>query len=357
MSVFPIRYKKELIILLIVLIVYVAFVFLVWTPLTQTFLYHKIRYQFLDCISFFRHFVMSLFVNSTPHGHYQEVLTPTAHYSGLFVFPKRWYSLYAGLFLGMFLLPPRKYYTGAMFVFAVLSIAIFKVLFKSIIANIVNVPFQALTLSWVYLSVLFPAYFWMKYIIKNNTLLLNYFGKIDKQILEVSVLKMDQIVLVLFFLTPIPRIILTYSGNFIQLFTHALLYFSREWLHLFGYEAVLVGDTLFLGKNWVQLYPPCLGIGVWFMVMLLITFIKGGYFLNKLVYLVFISIALFFINSLRLSALLLYIHVSENIRPIDFSSLHHYMNHSFYLAAFILLAVYVFWFHDLKFSICKKRME
>jgi len=342
------RFKNEAIQLIIVSVIAFSIVFFGWNRFINT--------EFYTIILNFLHHLVGSFTQLISELSDMPVTFDSSsgnliNASNLWevVLPLGAFPVYFTLIVFVFLLPPKKYYTVLIYIFSTAAFIIIRstiiMLFKIYLASTAHYVWIAFIDSTVYL----PAYLWIVYLIESNNLHRYYSIKINTEIKRISYFTVQEITLFLILFNSLPRIILQYSGNAIEYITTVTLKGSQLFLKLLHYDTVLIDKTIFMDINWVRLEIPCIGIGVWTIVVILILSIRGSA-INKAIFIPVFSIIFMLINSVRLAYTLLYLHDNCVCNSLKLSHLHDSITYVMYLFAFIFLATYILWFHTIKFN-------
>ncbi len=141
-------------------------------------------------------------------------------------------------------------------------------------------------------------------------------------------------------ISPLPRVIFTYlHSDILPFIVNFILSVSKLFLGMLGRNAVIDGQLIYLESNWVDLEYPCIGIGVFTLVAVLIFSIRDKLSF-KLIYLSAFALLYMIINGLRLGVLLLYIHNTYHEIGLDKLLLHNYATYFMYVMAFAGFALY-----------------
>ncbi|MDD3079958.1 MAG: hypothetical protein PHH37_12775 [Paludibacter sp.] len=267
--------------------------------------------------------------------------------------PVNSYSYYTILLL-FYLLVPSKKWQGVFF--QIIFTAIF-ISFRAAVIAFIKLPLagtvHSILLSWLEPLIYFPMLVNVMFVVKNNKLLLTaylYLTELFRNKINVS---LAGIVLLLIVIPPLPRVIFYYIDiRILDEITSFILNGAMWLLGVFNYHAVVSDKFILLGRYWLSLEQPCLGLGVATIVILLILITKSK-LKNKLIFVPFFLLFFSFMNSVRLAFTLVYIKNTYEISGLDKPMIHNTITYFMYLVAFGLFLLYYFWFQDIDFS-CKK---
>jgi len=257
-------------------------------------------------------------------------------------------AAYRFYFIGFILLliVPFKEYKSS---FLLIISSLLFIALRSAIISIIQLiyPQDMILLLWIDPLIYLPMFVIVLFVSKKNKIIKPLYDKtctLFRPLLNVS---FPALIFIFLLATPIPRVVLNYLDiGIIEGLTTMTLEISKVMLKWFGYETVLIANFLFLGKFWLQLEQPCLGIGVVTIVWIMVCF-TNSYWLNKSLFLIVFSLLFVIMNSIRLSVLLLIIKQTY-LTGINKVELHDNITYFTYLFAFISLLIYYFWFQDIK---------
>ncbi|MFZ4797020.1 MAG: hypothetical protein ACOYMA_05965, partial [Bacteroidia bacterium] len=172
------------------------------------------------------------------------------------------------------------------------------------------------------------------YIVKQNNILNRLYISLNFRFSEIITTSLSSLVLLLILLPPLPRVLFNYiHSDIMPGIVSFILYFSKIFLGWMGKKAEVSGRFIMLENNWIDLEYPCIGLGVFTLVTILIFTIKGK-ILNKVIYLFFFALVYLMLNALRLSVLLLYINNTYHQIGLNKIELHNNATYFMYLVAF-----------------------
>ena len=240
----------------------------------------------------------------------------------------------------------------------ILSTILFVIIRAVLISTISLLFFNQIHFIWLLFLeplIFVPIFFVVVYVLKNNPLINILLKKINSRFNENLQFRFTTVILMVIIITPMPRIILTYlNGGILDFITNQTLIISRQILHLFDFKNVIIsGKTIYLDHYWIQLENPCLGIGIFTIISILIFSLKGNW-LNKTVYFIMLFPFLTFINGIRIAILLIYFQKNFGSHGINLRQLHDTSSNIIYFTAFALFVLYLFWFRDIKLSSNKR---
>lgn len=343
-----IEYKKEAVQLFFVLILSAGLILFGWSLLKQTELFFFITDSLYHLTAKAIEFVSGAFNDPLIYNSTLFKLTLLdANWS--IDMPSRAYLFYTIPLITIILMPLNKYYT--ILIYAVLTV-LFIVVWAMMIMIFKIYFIDTVHFNWLFFvekSVYLPSYLWIIYLIKQNRLLELFASMINERILAINYFTFQQLGLFLILLNTIPLIILQYSGELIPLIISWILNGSKYFLELKDFHPVIDGNKIFLGENWIKIEPLCIGIGIWSLVIVLIITIRGS-FVNKLIYMPLFTFFFLLTNSIRLANALQYIYENYGKDGLNLTDLHNDITYVMYIVAFVFLALYILWFHNLKFK-------
>jgi len=261
------------------------------------------------------------------------------------VMPIASYKIYFIGFILLFIIPIKDYgYSLLLITFSLLVIAL-----RASAITIIQLiyPQDMILLLWIDPLIYIPMFLIILFVSNKNPIIRPLYNNICARFNPLLNVSFPILILLLLLVTPIPRIALNFlDRDIINGFTTMTLKISKIILSWFGYETVVATKFIFLGKFWLRLEQPCLGIGVVTIVWILICSVKGQW-LNKSIFLTIFSLLFVFMNSIRLSALLIIIK-NTCLTGLDKVKLHDNITYTMYLFAFVSFFVYYFWFQDIK---------
>ena len=155
------------------------------------------------------------------------------------------------------------------------------------------------------------------------------------------------LIFLLIIIPPLPRVILTYLHSSIMPgIVSFILTITKILLSWIGESANVNGEFIQLGQNWINLEYPCIGLGVFTFIAIIIFSTKSNY-INKVVYLLIYAFIYLIMNSLRLAILILYINKTYSEIGLNKHILHNNVTYFMYLVAFIGFLGFIFWFQDI----------
>ena len=202
-----------------------------------------------------------------------------------------------------------------------------------------------------------PMFFIVLYILKNNSMLRILYDKINQGFNHTLSIKFTTMIILVILITPLPRVFLTYmNGGILEFITNQTLILSRLILHAFNYANVnILGKTIYLDNYWIQLENPCLGIGIFTVIAILIFSVKSVW-VNKLIFFILLFPALTVVNALRIALLLMYFKHNFGFGYINLRELHDTSSNIIYLVAFGLFILYLYWFQNIDILKFKKKL-
>lgn len=231
-----------------------------------------------------------------------------------------------------------KSYTSV-FVFVFLFVAIRGALISYIMLVYKGIIHSTL-LVWLDPAIFIALYVLVFQFIHINDILRKLYLQLEKRFSEMLNISFAKLILLLIVIPPLPRVVFTYlHSDILPIIVNFILSVSKFFLGVLGRNAVIDGQLIYLDNNWVDLEYPCIGIGVFTLVAVLIFSIRDK-FSFKLIYLSAFAVIYMVINGLRLGVLLLYIHNTYHQIGLDKLLLHNYATYFMYVVAFAGFALY-----------------
>jgi exosortase/archaeosortase family protein len=179
------------------------------------------------------------------------------------------------------------------------------------------------------------------YIVHHNEILNRLYQNLESRFSEVINTSLSTLLLLLILLPPLPRVVFTYlHADIMPGIVSFILNISKIFLDWMGKTAVVSGRFISLENNWIDLEYPCIGLGVFTIIAILIFAIRAN-FVNKVIYLSFFAIIYLVLNALRLSLLLLYINKTYHEIGLNKLELHNNATYFMYVMAFLGFLGYV----------------
>jgi exosortase/archaeosortase family protein len=353
--VLSIKQNRQLFYIIASALLFIFFIqFVGWSFISQTIVYKTFEHGFSDLTG-----TLSVFLSQILgyHATYQSISSEfiLSTRSVKLIIPSDAFKFYFIAFLSLVLVPGRYFENTAYVIFSLIFLIIraaiinaIKLLYFNQIHNILLLLLEPL--------IFMPLFFIIVYILKNNPTLRILFDKMNQRFSHSLRFSFTSIILMVMLITPLPRVIFTYmNGGIMEFITHKTLNLSRFFLHIFNYNNVTIsGKTIFLDHYWIQLEHPCLGIGIFTIISILIFSCKS-HWLNKMVYFVILSPILTIANGIRIALLLIYFKQNFGLVNINLRELHDNSSNIIYLIAFALFLLYLFWFQDIDLVGFKKR--
>jgi len=235
-----------------------------------------------------------------------------------------------------------------------LSVIIFVLLFVAIRAAIISFimlmykgTLHNVLLVWIDPVFFIPLLVLALYIIKNTKILNLIYQNIEKRFSEILNVSLSKLLFLLIIIPPLPRVIFTYlHSEIMPSIVSLILYFSKLFLALMGKTSEISGRFIYLENNWIDLEYPCLGLGVFTLIAVLIFAIRGD-LTSKIVYLFVFAFIYSVLNALRLSVLLLYINSTYQNIGLNKIVLHDVATYFMFIVAFVGFLGYWYGVHKL----------
>lgn len=336
--------KKQQLLALLFALLFACFDLICWQFIIQTSFYQYI----VNSYAKFAGLLTVLIANLMGKHITFEIPTFLLSFNGKFhslTMPIAAYIFYFIGFTLLLIIPFKKYKYSLLLIVASLLFMALRAATISIIQLIY--PQDMILLLWIDPLIYLPMYVIVLFVSKNNKIIKPLYDKTCALFSQLLIVSLPTLILLLLLVTPLPRIVLNYlDRNIIAGITTLTLEISKMLLKWCGHETVVTANFLFLGKFWLRLEQPCLGLGVITIVCLMVCFTKG-YWLNKTIFLFAFSLLFIVMNSIRLSVLLLIIKhtYSKGLNKVE---LHDNITYFTYLFAFISLIIYYFWLQDIK---------
>lgn len=330
--------ERPQIIKLFVLFSFTIFVLLWgWNQLVNSNLYHSFNTIFDSFVAKIVIAIGNVFNNNIVFNANNNALIATDKVWKL-IMPVEGYMFFFIGFIFLALVPLKQWLSSlSAIVFVFLFIAI-----RAAIISYIMLIYKSNVLLALFDPLLFvPMLVLVLYLVRNVRLLSHiyqYFEDRFSQILNVS---LSMLLFLLIIVPPLPRVLFTYIHSDIMPGLVAfILYFSKLFLSLVGRTAEVSGKFIYLDINWINLEYPCLGLGVFTLISVLIFAVKAK-FSYKLLYVMLFALVYSLLNSLRLSVLLLYINLTYTTKGLNELLLHDIATYFMYIVAFA--GFWVFW--------------
>lgn len=271
------------------------------------------------------------------------------------IMPTAAYRFYVAGCMLLFVVPIKEYKYLLLLISSSLLLITLRASTISIILLIY--PQNTILLLWIDPLIYIPMLAIIIFIVNKNKIIKPFYRKIRLRFSQLLNVQLTTLILLLLIVTPIPRVVLNYvDKGLIDGLASITLRISKFILSVFGYDAVVTTKFIFLGKFWLRLDQPCLGIGVFTIITILICAIKGK-MVNKSIFLIVFSLLFVLMNSIRMSVLLVVIK-NTYMNGLNKVELHDNITYIMYLFAFLSFITYYFWFQDIDFGDkIKKRMQ
>ena len=337
--------KRQFLLLSLVLLI-VCIELLNWQYVTQTLAYKGLDLAYTNSTGQLSVWIANLLGQFPTFDYLTCHLSLNDNVKSL-VMPTESYRFYLLGFILLLLVPIKEYkYSFLLLVTSLLFIAL-RAASISIIQLIY--PQDMILLLWIDPLIYIPMFVIILFVSEKNQLIKPLYDRICALFKPLLIVSLPTLILILLLVTPIPRVVLNYlDRGIIDGLTTMTLEISKIMLRWFGYETVVATKFIFLGKFWLQLEQPCLGIGVATIVWIMIVLIKS-HWLNKAIFLIIFSLLFVIMNSIRLSVLLLVIKRTY-LTGINKVELHDNITYFIYLFAFMSLLVFYYWFQDIKWK-------
>lgn len=263
------------------------------------------------------------------------------------IMPVASYKFYFVGFILLFLVPLRHYRYSVMLII----VSLVFIAFRGAIITIIQLlyPSDYIILLWIDPLIYIPMFIIVLFVTNKNPLIKPFFLKTINLFKPLLIVSLPTLILLLLLLTPLSRVILNFvGGGFINKLTTSTLEISKIIMGWFGYHTEVSTKFIFLGKFWLSLEQPCLGIGVTTIVIILISSINSDW-KNKVIFLILFNLLFVIMNAIRLAFLLITIK-NTYLSGLKRVELHDEITYFMYLFSFISFILYVFWFQDVKLA-------
>jgi|GEM_PF-3158217 len=327
------RNNKSQVIKLIAVVCVAVFVLLGWNKIIKTESYHTFNVVYNDFTVKIVQNIGSVFDKDIEYNPTTKILNSESKSSKL-IMPVESYRYFITGFIFL-LLVPIKYWKESLN--AILFVLLFVALRAALISFILLIykgTVHHVLLVWLDPTIFIAMFVIGLYIINQNNILNKLYTNLNLRFSEILTTSLSTLLLLLLLLPPLPRVLFTYiHSDIMPGIVSFILYFSKIFLGWMGKTAEVSGRFITLENNWIDLEYPCLGLGVFTLVAILIFVIKGK-ILNKVIYLFFFALVYLMLNALRLSVLLLYINNTYHQIGLNKIELHNNATYFMYLVAF-----------------------
>ncbi|MFZ4724005.1 MAG: hypothetical protein ACOYMD_01020 [Paludibacter sp.] len=344
--------KSQVIKLIIVVFVAVFVLFVGWNKIIKTESYHTFNMVYNDFTVKIVQDIGSVLDKDIEYQGATNTLISDNQSSKL-IMPVEGFKYFFIGFIFLVLIPIKEWKT-------ILSVVIFVLLFvalRAALASYILLLYKNTThniiVLWLDPTIYIPLLILFLNIIKKNLLLNSVYIFFDNRFSKILYTSLEVLLFLLIIIPPMPRVVFTYlHADIMPSIVSFILYFSKNFLGWMGKTAEVSGRFITLENNWIDLEYPCIGLGVFTLVAILIFAIRGE-MLNKVIYLFFFALVYLLLNALRLSVLLLYINNTYDQIGLNKIELHNNATYFMYLVAFGGFLGY--WFLVEKNTISKKK--
>jgi exosortase/archaeosortase family protein len=344
--------KQQLLRLLFILLLIIWISFFGWSYITSTNAYGTIVLFLTDITGHITSALTLLTRDSATYNSASGQLISSSQLRFSPVMPVGAYFYYIIAFTLLLAVPIKKLPSALILA---LSTVVFIVIRAALITYIrYQTEGHLILLSGLEPLIYFPFIVIIWFVLTSNSFLAVFYQYLQKLFEPHLIISINKLVVLLLLLTPVPRIIMTYfnSASPMNALTKFTLEISRVFLELLGYLPHIETKLISLDRFWIQLEHPCLGVGVFTIIAILIGSTKSP-LINKLLYIPLAFVAMTAMNSIRLSLLLIYLQSARD-NMLDLVTLHDYATYFMYAVAFALYILYVYLIQDIKLSFTKK---
>lgn len=261
------------------------------------------------------------------------------------------FKFYFFAFLILYTAPKQVKKTTCIFVIALISLFIISV--SKYLIDISNIrELKSFLNTFIYSLRYLTLYLLFVYKVSIHPLLKEYIQKADSKIKEKFQVSLNGLMLILIFSIAAMGFLDWYligKNTFIvEHLTKTILSISQGVFKILGYQTTLSNHLLILDTNSIYMGYPCMGIGIMSLFALLVFIIKSPV-INRIIYFITGLIIILFMNSVRVTAILLFVYRNRT-NPAVFQDYHNMSNNFFYFITLILIIIYVKWFQYIKFT-------
>lgn len=327
------REKKEITKLMVVFSLALFVLFVGWDKIVKTETYHSFNTVYNDFTVKIVQNIGSIFDKKIEYQTDTKILTSAGKTTKL-IMP---FDAYKYFFVGLVLLGlvPIKQWKCSLN--AVLFVLLFVALRASAITYILLVYKNMLPnvlLVWIDPTIFIAMLVLGLYIVQHNNMLNKIYKTLNLRFLEILSTSLSTLLILLILLPPLPRVLFTYiHSDIMPGIVSFILFFSKLFLGWMGKTVEVSGRIISFENNWIDLEYPCIGLGVFTLVAILIFAIKGN-FKIKMIYLSGFVFVYLILNALRLSVLLLYINKTYHEIGLNKLELHDNATYFMYVVAF-----------------------
>lgn len=332
--------EKQHLIKLIVVFVIALFVLLEgWGKISNSAAYHTFNIVYSDFTVKIISSIAKVSDKAVEYNAETQLLSSGTKFTELRM-PVEAYRYFVTGFILLLLVPIKQWISSV-------SAILFTLLFVALRAAIISYiflfhygDFHNVLLIWLDPVIFIPMLILGLYVVNNEKLLSLIYVELEKRFSEILNISLSSLLFLLIVLPPLPRVLFTYiHAEIMPSIVTFVLWFSKMFLAIMGRTAEIAGKNIYLDKNWVNLEYPCLGLGVFTLIAVLIFAVKAD-FKFKMIYLSVFALLYTLINSLRLSVLLLYINLTYETKGLNVVHLHDIATYFMYIVAFAGFWVY-----------------
>lgn len=326
--------EKQQIIKLILVVSMAFFVLIVgWNKITKTTSYHSFYVAYNDFTAKIVTNIGGVFYNEIKYKTETKLLIANTKSTKLIV-PINAYKYFFAGFILLALVPLKHWKSSVSIIIFVFLFVALRTALISYIMLIYRGTLHIILLLWLEPIIIISMLVLTLYIIQHNDLLKRIFSELENRFTVVLTTSLTKLLFFLIIIPPLPRVIFTYiHSDLMPGIVSFILFFSKLFIFLMGKTAIVSGRIISLESNWVDLEYPCIGLGVYSIVAILILAIKGK-IKNKIIYLTVFAFIYLVLNALRLSVLLVYINKTFHEIGLNKLELHNNATYFMYLVAF-----------------------
>lgn len=331
--------KQQLVKSIVVLVVAIFVLMVGWNKISNSATYHSFNIAYSDFTVKIITSIAAVSDHDIEYNAETQLLSSGTKFTKLRM-PVESYKYFVTGFILLLLVPIKHW-------ISIMSAILFTLLFLALRAAIISYIFlfhygtvHNVLLVWIDPVIFVPMLMLGLYIFQNAKFLSLIYKEVEKRFSEILNVSFSTLLFLLIIIPPVPRVLLTYiHSDIMPGIVSFILSISQFFMLLIGKTSDVTGSLIICGRSCISLEYPCLGLGVFSLVSVLILAIKGN-LKHKIVYLIAFAIVYILLNALRLSALLLYLHQTAKEDLLDYVTLHDIVTYFMYIVAFAGFWVY-----------------
>ncbi len=331
--------KKQLVKSVVVFVVAIFVLIVGWNKISNSAAYHSFNVVYADFTVKIISSIAEVSGYEIDYNSETQLLSSGAKFTKLRM-PVESYKFFFTGFILLLLVPIKRWISSV-------SAILFTLLFIALRAAIISYLFlfhygtlHNVLLVWIDPVIFVPMLILGLYIFQNAKFLSVIYEEVEKRFSEILNVSFSTLLFLLIIIPPLPRVLLTYiHSDIMPGIVSFILSISQFFMLLIGKTSDVTGSLIICGRSCISLEYPCLGLGVFSLVSVLILATKGN-IKHKIIYLIVFAIVYIILNALRLSALLLYLHQTAKEDLLDYVTLHDIVTYFMYIVAFAGFWVY-----------------